>query len=283
MNAIEVKGLSKVFKAKKGSGFELKDIDLILPSGCIMGLVGENGAGKSTTIKLILETLNRDKGEIKVLGHDSIRDCKEDVGIVMDEVGFPECLNSKQIGKIMKNIYKNWNTQVYSDYLKKLNLDTHKRFGEYSKGMKMKLGMAVALSHDPKLLILDEATAGLDPVIRDDLLDIFIEFTRDENHSILISSHIVSDLEKVCDYIAFINNGRMMLCEEKDKLYEQYCVVRCSREDYDSIDKDAILGKKENPYGINAIVRRDAVPEQISVSPIDIEELFVFMVKGGRH
>ena len=283
MNAIEIKGLSKVFKAKKGSGFELKDIDLILPSGCIMGLVGENGAGKSTTIKLILETLNRDKGEIRILGHDSIRDCKEDVGIVMDEVGFPECLNSQQIGKIMKNIYKNWNSDIYSDYLKKFGLESPKRFGEYSKGMKMKLGMAVALSHDPKLLILDEATAGLDPVIRDDLLDIFTEFTRDESHSILISSHIVSDLEKVCDYIAFINNGRMMLCEEKDKLYEQYCVVHCSRENYDDIDKDAILGKKENPYGINAIVRRDAVPEHISVSPIDIEELFVFMVKGGRQ
>ena len=245
-----------------------------------MGLVGENGAGKSTTIKLILETLNRDKGEIKVLGHDSIRDCKEDVGIVMDEVGFPECLNSQQIGKIMKNIYKNWNSDIYSDYLKKFGLENHKRFGEDSKGMKMKLGMAVALSHDPKLLILDEATAGLDPVIRDDLLDIFIEFTRDENHSILISSHIVSNLEKICDYIAFINNGKLMLCEEKDKLYEQYCVVRCTKEEFESIDTNSVLGKKENPYGVNAIVKRDDAPRQLNASPIDIEELFVFMVKG---
>ena len=283
MNAIEIKGLTKKFKSRKESGFELSNINFTLPCGCILGLVGENGAGKSTTIKLILEIINKDSGSIRILGRDSIRYCKEDVGIVMDEVGFPGCLNSKQIGKIMKNMYKNWNAEVYEEYLRKFSLNTPKRFGEYSKGMKMKLGMAVALSHDPKLLILDEATAGLDPVIRDYLLDIFTEFTRDERHSILISSHIVSDLEKVCDYIAFINNGKMMLCEEKDKLYEQYCVVHCSREDYEAINGHAVLGKKENPYGVNAIVRRDAVPSHLTASPIDIEELFVFMVKGGRQ
>ena len=278
MNAIEINGLSKSFKT-----FELKDINLSLPSGCIMGLIGENGAGKSTTIKLILEMLNRDSGEIKILGKESVRYCKDEIGIVMDEVGFPECFNSKQVGKIMQNIYKNWDSDIYNSYLEKFSLNNKKAFKEYSKGMKMKLGLAVALSHKAKLLILDEATAGLDPVARDDLLDEFEEFTRDENHSILISSHIVSDLEKICDYIAFISNGELMLCEEKDKLYEQYGVIHCSKEEFESLSEDTVIGKKTNPYGVDAIVKRDMIAKDIDVSPINIEELFVFMVKGDKR
>lgn len=277
MNAIEIKGLTKHYK-----DFSLDKLTLTLPTGCIMGLVGENGAGKSTTIKLILGMIKKNEGTITVLGKDHTIMDKEDVGIVLDEVGIPDCLNVVQVERIMKNIYKKWDSEVYNSYIKRFDLPLKKKFKEFSKGMKMKLGMAIALSHDPKLLILDEATAGLDPVVRDDLLDIFTEFTRDETHSILISSHIVSDLEKICDYIAFINKGKLMLCEDKDALYEQYGVVHMSCADFEAISPDAVKGKKITPYGVEAIVRRDSIPEGVKFSPISIEELFVFMVKEAR-
>ena len=277
MNAIEIKGLTKHYK-----DFSLDKLTLTLPTGCIMGLVGENGAGKSTTIKLILGMIKKNEGTITVLGKDHTIMDKEDVGIVLDEVGIPDCLNVVQVERIMKNIYKKWDSEVYNSYIKRFDLPPKKKFKEFSKGMKMKLGMAIALSHDPKLLILDEATAGLDSVVRDDLLDIFTEFTRDETHSILISSHIVSDLEKICDYIAFINKGKLMLCEDKDALYEQYGVVHMSCADFEAISPDAVKGKKITPYGVEAIVRRDSIPEGVKFSPISIEELFVFMVKEAR-
>ncbi len=278
MNAIEIRGLVKEYK-----DFKLDNVELNLPSGCIMGLVGENGAGKSTTIKLILGMIKKNEGTITVLGKDHTIMDKEDIGIVLDEVGIPDCLNVVQIERIMKNIYKKWDSEVYNSYIKRFDLPLKKKFKEFSKGMKMKLGMAIALSHDPKLLILDEATAGLDPVVRDDLLDIFTEFTRDETHSILISSHIVSDLEKICDYIAFINKGKLMLSEDKDILYEQYGMAHLSHEDFDKISPDAIKGKKVTPYGVEAIVRRDAVDRDVVLSPISIEDLFVFMVKEARR
>ena len=277
MYAIEINGLTKEYK-----DFKLDNITLKLPSGCIMGLVGENGAGKSTTIKLILGMIKKQSGSVTVLGKDNTVMDKDDIGIVLDEVGIPDCLNAVQVGKIMKRIYKKWDGDAYASYLDRLSVPLKKTFKEFSKGMKMKLGLAVALSHDPKLLILDEATAGLDPVVRDDLLDLFAEFTRSEDHSILISSHIVSDLEKICDYIAFINKGKLMLSEEKDALYEQFGLIHCSKEDFDNISSDAVKGKKITPYGVDAIVRRDAVPESIELYPISIEELFVFMVKEDK-
>ena len=277
MYAIEINGLTKEYK-----DFKLDNITLKLPSGCIMGLVGENGAGKSTTIKLILGMIKKQSGSVTVLGKDNSVMDKDDIGIVLDEVGIPDCLNAVQVGKIMKNIYKKWDSAVYEGYLNRLSVPANKKFKDFSKGMKMKLGLAVALSHDPKLLILDEATSGLDPVVRDDLLDIFAEFTRNEEHSILISSHIVSDLEKICDYIAFINKGRLMLCEEKDALYEQFGVIHCSKDDFDHIPHDAVKGKKITPYGVDAIVRRDAVPNNADIRSVSIEELFVFMVKEER-
>lgn len=280
MNALEIRDLCKNYKE-----FQLKNINLTLPSGCIMGLVGENGAGKSTTIKLILNAIKRDSGCITVLGKDNRENfelTKEDIGVVLDEVGFSEALTAKQVGKVMQNIYKNWEAQVFEQYLTKLKLPSDKKFKEFSKGMKMKLGIAVALSHHAKLLILDEATSGLDPVVRDEVLDIFSEFTRDENHAVLISSHIVSDLEKICDYIAFIHNGEMMLCEEKDTLKEQYGIVRCSEEVLENISNEAVIGKKVSPYGVEAIVRRSEIPRGMEISPVDLEQLFIFMVKGER-
>ena len=193
MNALELKKVSKSF-----SGFYLDNISFTLPSGCIMGLIGENGAGKSTTIKLILDMLHKDSGTITILGKDNGKDIAltiEDGGVVLDEVGMPECLTAKQIGNVMKHTFRNWNEDEYVRLLQKLSLPDNKPFKDFSRGMKMKLGIAVALSHGAKLLLLDEPTSGLDPVVRDEVVDMFYDFTRDENHSILISSHIVSDLE----------------------------------------------------------------------------------------
>lgn len=280
MNALEIRDLCKSYP-----GFSLQNLTLTLPQGCIMGLIGENGAGKSTTIRLILEMAQKDSGSIRILGKDNTENislAKEDIGVVLDEVGFPECLTAQQVGNIMKNTYRNWNPDVYKMYMKELALPENKEFKEFSRGMKMKLGIAVALSHNPKILILDEATSGLDPVIRDEVLDIFSEFTRDENHAVLMSSHIVSDLEKICDYIAFLHKGRLLLCEEKDRIMEEYGILRCSADQMAELDPAAVKGKKESAYGVEAIVERDKVPATLQLSPVDIEQLFIFMVKEAN-
>ena len=280
MNALEIKGLTKSY-----TGFTLDHIDLALPCGCIMGLIGENGAGKSTTIRLILNMIRRDSGTIAILGKDNrgeMKMTKEDIGVVLDEVGFPECLTAKQVHNIMRNTYQRWDETVYFAYLNKLDIPSDREFKDFSRGMKMKLGIAVAMSHHPKLLILDEATNGLDPVVRDEVLDIFSEFTRNETHAVLISSHIVSDLEKICDYIAFLHKGKLLLCEEKDVLLERYGILHCTAEQLRELDPGAIRGKKESAYGVEAVVRRDAIPSGMNVSPVSVEELFVFMAKEAK-
>ncbi len=280
MNALEIKNLTKNFP-----GFTLENLNLTLPGGCIMGLIGENGAGKSTTIKLILDMLHKDGGSISILGRDNgddIRLTKEDVGVVMDEVGLPGCLNTKQVGKIMQHTFRNWDNGEYARLLGKLDLPDNKPFKDFSRGMKMKLGIAIALSHGSRLLLLDEATSGLDPVVRDEVVEMFNEFTRDEDHSILISSHIVSDLEKLCDYVAFLRKGKLILCEEKDRLLEEYGILHCTAEQLGALNPEAIRYKKESPYGVEALVLRRKVPVSLSVSPVGIEELFVYMVKEAK-
>lgn len=280
MNALEIRDLCKSY-----GDFSLEHLNLTLPGGYIMGLIGENGAGKSTTIKLILNMIRRDGGTITILGKDNRENMqltKEDIGVVFDEVGFPECLTAVQIERMMQYTYKHWDSQLFGVLLKRLSVPEKKAFKEFSRGMKMKLGIAVAMAHHPKLLLLDEATSGLDPVVRDDVLDIFNDFTRDEAHAVLISSHIVSDLEKICDYIAFLHHGRLLLCEEKDRLLEEYGMIHCTVEQLHELDQKAVIGKKISAYGAEALVRRDAVPEGIAVSPVSIEDLFVFMVKGER-
>lgn len=277
MNALELKNVSKAFP-----GFQLNNLSLTLPSGCILGLVGENGAGKSTTIKLILDMLHRDSGSITILGQENVQLVKEDIGVVMDEVGIPLCLNPRQVGKIMSHSYRNWDQTRYEELLNTLSLPEKKPFKDFSRGMKMKLGIAIALSHQAKLLILDEATSGLDPVIRDEVVEIFREFAMDESHAVLISSHIVSDLEKLCDYIAFLHKGKLLLCEEKDRLLEAYGLVLCTPEQLSELDTDAIKSKKTSPYGVEALVLRERVPAGWKVSPVSIEDLFIFMVKEAK-
>lgn len=278
MNAIEISNLTKRYP-----GFTLDNLNLTLPSGCILGLVGENGAGKSTSIKLMLGAGKPDSGIVRVLGGDIRKDgvtIRQDVGVVLDESNFPALMNARQIGKMMAGIYKNWQSEVFHNYLEKLKVPEEKNFKTFSKGMKMKLAFAVALSHQAKLLILDEATTGLDPVVRDEILDILNEFTRDEEHSVLISSHIVSDLEKICDYIAFLHKGKLMLCQEKDELLERYAFVQGTKEQIDGID--GVIGRKDGRFGVEAIALRENVPQGVKTSPVTIEELFVFMVKEDR-
>ena len=277
MNALEIRDLTRHF-----GDFTLDSLNLTLPGGCILGLIGENGAGKSTTIRLILGMLRPDGGTVTILGRDN-RDnlalTKQDIGVVLDEVGIPECMTPKQVGIVMADVFTRWDTKTYEGLLERFSLPENKKFREFSRGMKMKLGLAVALSHEAKLLILDEATSGLDPVVRDEVVSILSEFTRDESHSILISSHIVSDLEKLCDYVAFLHRGTLLLCEEKDMLLSEYGILHCRPED---LPETGVLHKKLSPYGAEAIVRRDAVKPGTALSPISMEELFVFMSKEAK-
>ena len=271
MNAIEIKNISKRYP-----GFSLENLNLTLPSGCIMGLVGENGAGKSTTIRTILGMTRPDSGEVTVFGERLTPEGKEKLGVVLDEPGYPVGMTADQIGKMLSGLYKGWEADTFEGLLTRLQIPRSKSFKDFSKGMKMKLCLAAALSHGAKLLILDEATSGLDPVVRDELLDIFNDFTRDEGNSVLISSHIVSDLEKICDYIAFLHRGRLMLCREKDELLNEYTFVQGSREEIDSLEP---IGRRDGRFGTEAIVRRNRVPGGMKTSPITIEELFIFMAK----
>ena len=276
MNAIELKGLKKSFP-----DFTLGPVDLAVPEGTIPGLIGENGAGKSTTIKLMLGLLRTDGGSITILGQDAKKLDKNEIGVVLDEPGFPSLLNAKEIRSFLKDIYRNWDDAAWQDYMRRFELPQEKKFTEFSKGMKMKFAIAAAMSHHARLLILDEPTSGLDPVVRDEVVGILSEFTREPDHSVLLSSHIVSDLEKLCDYIAFLHKGQLLLNEEKDALYEEYGLLRCDLETLHTLDPNAIIGKKETPYGAEVILRREAAGN-LTLSPIGIEELFVFMVKGGE-
>lgn len=282
MNAIEIISVSK-----KYDDFMLDNINLTLPGGSIMGLVGENGAGKSTLIKLIMNAINADSGKIKVLGTDctekSFINTKEDIGIVLDEAYFPEVITADNVNKIMKFTYKNWNEKKFSEFMKTFRLDGKKAFKDYSRGMKMKLAIAVALSHSPKLLILDEATSGLDPIVRDEVLDIIIDFARDDEHSVLISSHIVSDLEKICDYISFIHNGRLIMSEDKDSLLEKYAIVKTSEDDFDALPKNAVIGVKKGKMFTEALVEKSLIPSTFVTEHTTLEDIILFIAKGDNR
>lgn len=275
MNAVEVKELTKKFK-----GFTLDHVSFSLPAGCIMGLVGENGAGKSTTLKLLLNMIQKDSGRITILGNDEKNIDKNEIGVVFDECRFHESFTAKDINQVLKSIFQRWNEQQFFDYLNRFEVPSNKKLKEFSRGMKMKISIAAAVSHDAKLLLLDEPTSTLDPVVRDEMLDIFYDFISDEQHSIIISSHIVSDLEKVCDYIAFMHKGKMILCEEKDRLLQECRLAQMSEAEFSAIDKDEIIGSRKTPFGITAVIRKAAAAQIRNTQPINLEDLFVYMIRG---
>ena len=277
MNALEIRNLTKNY-----NGFSLGPINLVLPSGCIMGFIGENGAGKSTTIKLILDLIKRDSGEITILGNSlDTRNIamKEQIGVVLDESSFPENLKMHEIDAVLKNCYRTWDSNCFNKYCCKFALPEKKAVREYSRGMKMKLAIAAALSHHSRLLILDEATSGLDPVVRDEILDVFLEFIQDERNSIFLSSHIISDLEKICDYITFIHQGKLLFCEEKDILLDKYVVAKCTAEQYAALDPKAVVGTRKSSFGVDVLALRNQIPRNILTDPASIEDIMLYLVK----
>lgn len=277
--AIEVEDLRKDY-----GGFSLQDVSFRLPSGYITGLIGRNGAGKSTIIDLILGTIPKDSGSIKIFG--SIVDGKlgelaDSVGAVFDEAKLPLLLTLEEMGKVFGNIYHNWDANYFHELIERFGLSEKKQIREFSKGMKTKAAIVCALAHHPKLLIMDEPTSGLDPVIREEILEILYDFTREEDHSILISSHIVSDLEKLCDYILFIQDGKIVLDEEKDTLLDRYGRLILSRDREKDVPPEAIVGRKETPYQVELLVERDKLSNW-NVEPATIEEIFLFNERSDK-
>ena len=272
---------------KDYGSFQLRDISLDLPGGTIMGLIGENGAGKSTTIKCILNLIRLDGGTITVLGRDNRTDeraWKEEVGVVLDECTFHDTLRARDVGKMLGRIYRSWDGPLFDRYLEQFQLPRDKTIKAYSKGMKMKLSIAAALSHHPRLLILDEATGGLDPVVRDEILDEFLAFVRDEDHAVLISSHITSDLEKAADYITYLHQGRVALQGAKDELLEHYGRLVCGRAQLEQVDPAFVVGRRTGQFGCEALIQRrrefKRLYPDLTVDPVSLEEIMVFMVRG---
>ncbi len=281
-SALEVKNLTKDY-----GDFVLDKLSFTLPRGVIMGLIGENGAGKSTTVNCILNEIQKDAGEILIFGKDHISDeieVKSKLGVVFDENHFPDIFTPMEIGKYMAGIYSGWEWATYRQFLEKFELPKGKKIKDFSKGMKVKLAFAVALSHKAELLILDEATSGLDPIIRDDVLDMLIDFVQDENHSVLVSSHITSDLEKVADYITFIHKGKLVFSHDKDDLVDNYGIISCGSAIFDTLDKTDTIAYRKGDYQYKVLVRNrnkaaKSYPKAI-VSPATIEEIMLFYVKG---
>lgn len=281
-NALVVNDVTKKYR-----DFVLDQVSFSVPCGTIVGLIGENGAGKSTTINAILGLINRDSGNIELLGeadpqsNDSIRN---QIGVVFDGNNYPDVLSARKLNRVLGNIYSAWDERKFFSLLEKMSLPTDKKIKEFSKGMKMKLSIAAALSHNSKLLILDEATSGLDPVVRDDILDMFLEFVQDENNSVMVSSHITSDLEKVADYIVFIHKGKVVFCKSKDELRYKYGIIRCGAAQFDAVDKDEVIAYRKQDYEWEILIadREKAqrkYPKAV-IDPATIDEIMLLYVKG---
>lgn len=278
--ALELSNVSKQYK-----DFTLDNISFKVPQGSIVGLIGENGAGKSTTINAVLGLISKDSGTITMLGKTDIDAvCKENIGVVFDGNNYPDMLTPKQLGKVFENIYSSWNKEKYEQLLKNFNLPLNKKIKKFSKGMKMKYAISVAFSHNSKLLILDEATSGLDPIMRDEILDMFLDFIQDEENSILVSSHITSDLEKVADYIVFIHNGKIVFSKPKDELLENYGIIKCGASVFDEIDKDKIITYRKQDYEWQILVddRKSAQKQypKALIVPASIDEIMLMYVRG---
>lgn len=281
--ALQINGLTKEYP-----GFKLDHVSFTLPCGTIMGLIGENGAGKSTTINAVLDLIRKDDGNIlfwgKELSHNP-RQLKEDIGVVFDGINFYETLTPVKVGKISAAAYRQWDPAAYKGFLDQFQLPADKEIKTFSKGMKMKLSIAAALSHHPKLLILDEATSGLDPVMRDDILDVFLDFIQDETHSILMSSHITTDLEKVADYITFIHQGKIVFSKPKDELIYNYGILRCGAEDFHRLDPADILAWRKNDYQWDVLVEDKKAMSRYRSIVIDnpsIDDILLLYVKGEQ-
>ncbi len=282
-NAIEISNLSKKYR-----NFELSNVSFSLPEGSIMGLIGENGAGKTTTLKAILGLIKKDGGAVRLLGHEmdprNEREIREQIGVVFEESNFHDSLRTPQISSILGKVYQSWDSALFGRYLSKFSLPSDKPIKQFSTGMKRKLSLSAALAHHPKLLILDEATSGLDPVVRDEILDLFLEFIQREDHSILLSSHITSDLDKIADYITFLHGGRVIFSQSKDELLEQMGVLKCPLEQLAHFPREQILRYRENQFGAEALIADKALflqqhPGAI-VDPASTEEIMLFYVRG---
>lgn len=283
-NAIEIKNLSKSYK-----GFSLQDVSFNVPCGCVTGFIGQNGAGKSTTIRSILNMLRRDGGEIKVFGADNLEEeylIKENIGVVFDDIGFHAKLKPKHIDKILKGMYKEWDSEVFFSYLDKLGLPLNKKVGEYSRGMQMKLQIATALSHHAKLLIMDEPTGGLDPIVRNEILDIFMEFIQDSEHTVFLSSHIITDLERIADYIVFINKGKILLSEDKNTIAERHGILKCTEEQFATVDRKDVIGHRKSSFGVEALVGDyegcKAKYKDMLCEKTTLEEIMLFYVNNTQ-
>lgn len=272
--------------SKKYEDFELKDVSFNVPCGSIVGLIGENGAGKSTTIKAILDLTEKESGVVEILGSTTLdKETKEHIGVVFEGNNFPEELNAKELNNVLKNIYKYWNEEKFYGLLYDFKLPIQKKIKDYSRGMKMKLAILVALSHDTKLLILDEATNGLDPIIREEILDILLDFIQDETHTVLLSSHITSDLEKIADYIVFIKNGTVFLNASKDELIYEYGILKCKKEDFEKIDKEDIITyiKRENIYEILIYDKKEKKNKykDLNIDKVSLDDIMLMYIKGS--
>lgn len=281
-NAIEINGLTKRY-----DGFTLDNVSLAVPRGSIMGFVGQNGAGKTTTIRVLLGISRPDSGNIKLFGQTLGKNeaaIKSRIAVVFDELPFHECLNALQLDKIMGELYPKWDSGVFAAYLERFSLPGKKKFSQLSKGMKMKLQIAAALSHGAELLIMDEATSGLDPVVRSEMLDVFLEFIADEGHSILMSSHITSDLERIADSITFIHGGKILLSDQKDVILDDHRIIKCGGDELNRIDGDDIISIRRSEFGCEAMVknfsRNGHKYSNMIADRAALDEILLFTVKG---
>ena len=276
-NKIEIKNLTKHY-----GGFTLDNVSFGVPRGSVVGLIGENGAGKSTIIKSLLGVINTDGGEILFDGVPLGRLGKNQrqlTGVVLDDVSLPSAVNLRELNTVMKNMFSRWDEQTFFALTERFRLPRDKKTGEFSKGMKMKTAIAAALSHGAETLILDEPTSGLDPVARDEILDILYDFMQNSGHAVLISSHITSDLEKLCDYVVFIHGGKVAVSGEKDALLEEYAVYGGNISD---LDPAAVVRVRRRNYGADAMVKRSMIPPSFGTEKTTLEDIMLFFVKGEK-
>ena len=282
-NVIEFKNVTKDY-----GDFKLDRVSFVVPEGSVCGFIGQNGAGKTTTIKLLLDVIGADSGEIYLFGQKVGADTaslREDIGVVYDEMGFHEFMTGKDINIMMKNIFKNWDEQAFFQYLKDFSLPAKKKCGDFSRGMRMKLQIAVALSHNAKLLVMDEPTSGLDPIARSEMLQIFREFVLQEDHTILISSHITTDLEKIADSVGFINGGKIILSGEKDAILEKHGILKCKKDEADEISSSLLVHMEQGSYGVEALVNDKKACTKLYpgmvVEPASLEEIMIHYVSAN--